>query len=235
MGTSSGTELNFFPRQEKLSKKQAKKERAEEEKVGMEKQIAEALKMFQAQMQLQQAQLSAAASTAAAAPGPGSKSTQLAVLGSIPGGAPATGAFAPAANTAATNPPPNFAGAMVAQVRERERERERGCSLNRFDEGRVGRVETYRRHSRAGLQWYYGPRRDHGGCSDVHFYGVRESKASREISATCSKASIFSRAQGSIHLKMTDKRTVKPPMWRRTCDVSGLSPGRGRFASTNST
>jgi len=125
VGTSSGTELNFFPRQEKLSKKQAKKERAEEEKVGMEKQIAEALKMFQAQMQLQQAQLSAAASTAAAAPGPGSKSTQLAVLGSIPGGAPATGAFAPAANTAATNPPPNFAGAMVAQVRERERERER--------------------------------------------------------------------------------------------------------------
>ena len=42
--------------QEKLSKKQAKKERAEEEKNGMEKQIAEALKMFQVQMQLQQVQ-----------------------------------------------------------------------------------------------------------------------------------------------------------------------------------
>jgi hypothetical protein len=145
-------------RQEKLSKKQAKRERAEEEKAGMEKQIAEALKMFQAQMQLQQAQLSAAASTAAAAPAPGSKSTQLAVVGSNPGGA-----SAPAANTAVTNPPPNFAGAMVAQVRKRERERERELSQPFLEQACNGITLLV----------------DHRGCPTCPQKCARESKASR--------------------------------------------------------
>lgn len=64
--------------QEKLGRKQAKYEKADEEKLAMERQIAETLKMFQAQLQMQQEQLTAVKQTTVET---ASKANQLVLIG----------------------------------------------------------------------------------------------------------------------------------------------------------